>query len=44
MNIPDGFLKTHVSPEYADLLSTMGAPIYLQRLHVATPAIVIHRL
>ena len=41
MNIPDGFFENPVSPEYADLLSTMGAPIYtLQSLHVATPAIV----
>ena len=28
MNIPDGFFENPVSPEYADLLSTMGAPIY----------------
>ena len=25
MNIPDGFFENPVSPEYADLLSTMGA-------------------
>ena len=24
MNIPDGFFENPVSPEYADLLSTMG--------------------
>lgn len=40
MNIPDGFFENPVSPEYADLLSTMGAPIYFITLHVATPAIV----
>lgn len=28
MNIPDGFFENPVSPEYADLLSTMGAPIF----------------
>ena len=28
MNIPDGFFENPVSPEYADLLSTMGAPIH----------------
>ena len=28
MNIPDGFFENPVSPEYSDLLSTMGAPIY----------------
>ena len=28
MHIPDGFFENPVSPEYADLLSTMGAPIY----------------
>ena len=26
MNIPDGFFENPVSPEYSDLLSTMGAP------------------
>ena len=28
MNIPDGFFENPVSPEYSDLLSTMGAPIF----------------
>ena len=28
MNIPDGFFENPISPEYADLLSTMGAPIH----------------
>ena len=40
MNIPDGFFENPVSPEYADLLSTMGAQFSLQSLRVATPAIV----
>lgn len=40
MNIPDGFFENPVSPEYADLLSTMGAQFTLQRLHVTLPAIV----
>lgn len=40
MNIPDGFFENPVSPEYADLLSTMGPQFSLQSLRVATPAIV----
>ena len=28
MNIPDGFFENPVSPEYSDLLLTMGAPIF----------------
>ena len=40
MNIPDGFFENPVSPEYADLLSTMAPQFSLQSLRVATPAIV----
>ena len=38
MNIPDGFFENPVSPEYADLLSTMGAPIFFTAPHVTLPA------
>lgn len=45
MNIPDGFFENPVSPEYADLLSTMGAPNFLYRASVLPlRRLWIHRL
>ena len=29
MNIPDGFFENPVSPEYADLLSTIPTPAFV---------------
>ena len=41
MNIPDGFFENPVSPEYSDLLSTMGAPIFFTAPAIVDTSIVV---